>query len=375
MVVAKAQTGQKVLLVGNPVAQVADLQKAQSDLSQLVSSTGTVSFEQLDRIPHINLPTSTYHSVVSGDIPPSAFPHSDAVLAKFLKALAPNGVLHLVEPVLVDSAVSSTVSSFSSLGATRIPTRTSRSLTSTLKLNGFIDVNIVSNGGGPVDDSILAQLVQRYWNVPQEEQGQVMDALREGKVEIVTVVAKKPAYEVGAAAALPLSFARKKQQAPTAASTAAQPKSKQSVWVVSGNDEDDEDQELEDEDMLLDAEDLAVPVAKNRPTDCEPVNGKRKACKNCTCGLADEMDTEEDGGGLGTTTAAEVGDGQKKKLDDGVVLITPKKKATAPASSCGNCYLGDAFRCGSCPYLGMPAFKPGEKVVLGGNLLKDDVEL
>lgn len=53
--------------------------------------------------------------------------------------------------------------------------------------------------------------------------------------------------------------------------------------------------------------------------------------------------------------------------------ITVVEKKTV-ASSCGSCYLGDAFRCGSCPFTGLPAFAPGDKVQLAGNLLKDDIE-
>ena len=96
----------------------------------------------------------------------------------------------------------------------------------------------------------------------------------------------------------------------------------------------DENNDLIDEDGLLEEEGnglLAPPPAMSEAAaaatdDC----GGRKACDNCTCGRAEK----------------EAGSKQ------------PKQIAT---SSCGKCALGDAFRCASCPYLGKPAFKPGEE--------------
>jgi hypothetical protein len=60
---------------------------------------------------------------------------------------------------------------------------------------------------------------------------------------------------------------------------------------------------------------------------------KPKPCKNCSCGRADPS----------------AATGQDINIE-------------APKSSCGRCYLGDAFRCPGCPFTGQPAYKPGENV-------------
>ncbi|CAJ1954315.1 unnamed protein product [Cylindrotheca closterium] len=93
---------------------------------------------------------------------------------------------------------------------------------------------------------------------------------------------------------------------------------------------DDGDEDMIDEDALLSDDLLAPPPAMGARTATDDCSG-RKPCDDCTCGRAD---------------AEKATSGEVKQ---------------APSSSCGNCALGDAFRCASCPYLGKPAFKAGEE--------------
>ena len=98
--------------------------------------------------------------------------------------------------------------------------------------------------------------------------------------------------------------------------------------------------------------------------ECRPKAGKRRrACKDCTCGLAQRLEAED----------------QAKRSDADQVLTKLKTDELAEVDftvqgkvgSCGNCALGDAFRCDGCPYIGLPAFKPGEEV----RLVNDEIQL
>lgn len=155
-----------------------------------------------------------------------------------------------------------------------------------------------------------------------------------------------------------------------------------------------DDEELIDEDELLTEEDKQRPMQPRKLTlrrpcagtitnsytaaECLPKLGKRRrACKDCTCGLAQRIEAEDQAkrnaadkalasmqtpNGGPTPAAAKLGVNDLSEID----FTIPGK-----VGSCGNCSLGDAFRCDGCPYIGLPPFKPGEEV----RLLDNDIQL
>ena len=103
---------------------------------------------------------------------------------------------------------------------------------------------------------------------------------------------------------------------------------------------------------VIDAESLLTPEDRKRPAPaCEPVNAtappRKKACKGCTCGLAELEENERR-----NAKAMPLNKSQAGKEH----LVQAAKAAPKATSSCGSCFLGDAFRCPSCPYLGMSLF-------------------
>jgi hypothetical protein len=187
---------------------------------------------------------------------------------------------------------------------------------------------------------------------------------------------------------------------------------KKALWSVTAA----QDVPLIDQNTLLsEAEKLAPSAARRDDCDIESAlatgSKKKKACKGCTCGLreleeeeeqsrqaalsqgivqldASDMDMPEGSNGLEKTEVTET------MVDEhGITRVIKRVKVdtSGATSSCGSCFLGDAFRCSSCPYLGesefvdlfrpscadlclssgLPAFKPGEKVEIPSTMDDD----
>ncbi|EGW34394.1 uncharacterized protein SPAPADRAFT_59825 [Spathaspora passalidarum NRRL Y-27907] len=149
----------------------------------------------------------------------------------------------------------------------------------------------------------------------------------------------------------------------------------------SDDDDDDDDDSLANDD-LIDENDLIKDIKTDGliiPKKCVLPNGKkrRKACKDCTCGLK-ELEEQEEAeqrslqdrilgkmAQSATLEAIKIEERIKAKIqfkeeDLSEIDFTVKGKT----GGCGSCALGDAFRCDGCPYLGLPPFKPGERITI-----------
>jgi len=284
--------GEKVLLLWSDSAQIASLESAVARLSDASTVGADVCVENVDRLLLSAHSASKFDVCLSSFIPPHTYLHSDETLAEIARVLKPNGRLMLTE-------------------STPSPRSSSSALVTALTLSGFVNATLLPSSLSTNDSS-----------------------------SIVSIECRKPSFEVGESSALKLNLKKKK---PKTASDAA-PVKKPAVWSLDSDDIWDAEVDLLDPDSLLDETDYVKPDPLSLKYDCGTNKaGKKKACKNCVCGLAEELEA-----GKPVTTRA-------------------------PSSACGSCYLGDAFRCASCPYLGMPAFKPGEKITLTDRQLKGDV--
>lgn len=176
------------------------------------------------------------------------------------------------------------------------------------------------------------------------------------------VIAQKPSLPTGTSFSL-------KTRAVASTSVALPPRSiaaKKAIWDLTAQ-----------RGSTIDAESLLTDADKERPAACEPVKGgvsrRRKACKGCTCGLAEEEEAELRSGlaKVVLLDGSEGGAASEVALSEKERLFKAAKAAPKATSSCGSCFLGDAFRCASCPYMGLPAFNPGEKVEI--ELGMDDI--
>jgi len=171
-------------------------------------------------------------------------------------------------------------------------------------------------------------------------------------IESGTIVAQKPAGGPSAAvsiktttqgsAAVPLARLNRKKTDST--------KKKAVLWAITSSTPSA---------PLIDAESLLTEEDKQRPVPiCEPVDPRapprrKKACKGCTCGLAELEEEEMRNAKVVLIDGSQNGETSIVKQSEKERILKAAKAAPKVTSSCGSCFLGDAFRCASCPYLGM----------------------
>jgi hypothetical protein len=132
--------------------------------------------------------------------------------------------------------------------------------------------------------------------------------------------------------------------------------------------------QIDPESLLSEADRLVPKAARREDCDLESAlagGKKKKACKGCTCGLR-ELEEEEETARMNGTSIVKLDEneqdlpagsnvpGAKTEVtetvvdENGVTRVVKRVQVDTKGatSSCGSCFLGDAFRCSGCPYLG-----------------------
>ncbi|KAG5458278.1 MAG: hypothetical protein BJ554DRAFT_1527, partial [Olpidium bornovanus] len=352
------------------------------------------------------LPREAYSHVYAGYLPPPAFPHSQRVLNRLADSLTPGGRLYLREPVIslpqegrTADAAAAAADLLRSLGF-----RTSLETAAAVRVAGLVDVvaegDAVAPDAGWDDARALESWAERGCSGDKAAADRALAAARTCRLQVRSFTAVKPGYVAGAS--VPLRLALKRPDGSSvdtgkdparAAVAAAAAADRTAAWSAAVDEYEaggGSGDELEDEDQLLDGDDLVKPsaAALQKPAGCET---KRKACKNCSCGRA-EMELAETlraavlppSSVNATTTAAPAAVSLAEDDMVNVVIPASTMPKSAKITRCSGfdvffpprpprprflqCSLGDAFRCATCPFLGMPAFNPGEEVSLAGNM-------
>ena len=181
---------------------------------------------------------ASFNAIVSGSRFPQTVQHDLDLLDQFSKLVKPGGQVRIVQAVSGNDGLV-----------------TSAKLTSLIKLAGLVNVQEPK----PVQ-------------ISEAEKEEIKDVLNANEFDLVEITCMVPQFATGSSAKL--SFASKLK------------KPEKKVWSLVDSDvEDGED--LINEDDLLNEEDLAKPDQASLRV-CG-TTGKRKACKDCSCGLAEEL--------------------------------------------------------------------------------------
>lgn len=257
---------------------------------------------------HVTLSPSDYQSLENDKL--------RALLKQLLEGMAPLGTLHLLNVAQ---------------GLEKLPEE--------LRDVGF---HILATGPGEGDSgTVISQRparVQSATGTATMTTTNGVDGATETKISTTTVQAP---------VAVPLRLRKR----------TADPEKKKALWALTTDPSAPSTPKI-DPESLLTPEDKARPIPTCAPVDRNAPR-RKKACKNCSCGLAELEEEERKNSKVVLIDASVDGDGKAVEVENSKQaekrrLLEAAAKAQKATSSCGSCFLGDAFRCAGCPYLGMP---------------------